>query len=63
MIHKFDQKHINLIRNVDDSFKDDLAVVEKALEIAAQMCNPPVEYATFYIDTDSEGKLKLGMEF
>jgi hypothetical protein len=63
MIHKFNRKHINTIMNVDDSLTDDSAVIDKALEFVAMMCDPSVtDCAVFYIHTDDEGKIKLEME-
>lgn len=62
MIHKFNQKHIHAIRNMDDSLTE-LQAIEKALEFTAAMCDPSVnDCAVFYIAVDDEGKIKLEME-
>lgn len=64
MIHKFNQKHINVIRNIDNTFKDDMAVVERALEILAEMCDPDYldTEVSYYIATDDDGKIVLKVD-
>lgn len=60
MIHKFNQKHIHAIRNMDDSLTE-LQAIEKALEFTAAMCDPKLRDrgTLFYIDNDDEGAISL----
>ena len=64
MNSQYNRKHLHTIMNVDGQLDNEHEVVSIALEFVARMCDPEVLHtnAMFYVTTDDDGKIALGMD-